>query len=422
MNSRITGHFLAATIYHMRLSVFFLLVFLTTSFVSAQEGATLWGFEIEDAAPPQAAKDRDTPNWNAQTGVLWNERPLRETLSDFAAHHHLGFLLDRRIDPGTLFSLDIKQTTVRNVFEQAAEQCGLALCEFDTVAYIGPKAAAEQLRLLAVLRSEQLAKLPENKRATMLTPLSFHTGPFDEPTVTLQRLAASIGFDGETFERLPHDVWPELHFPNESPSVIFSLLLIGFDRTFAVSKDATKLGPIPIPREMVVAREYKGVIARRLTESELLQLAPDAQIAPIPQGVGVEAPFEQLARIETLIARRTAESQREEIAAQTNRNQPDRSSNGASNAGDAATRLQNERFTIKNLDASLDRVLKTLTDRMQLELVIDEESFAANKVRLDTRISTSFEQADYVEVFEKCLNPVGAKFRIQGNTITVFME
>ena len=389
----------------------------------AQDGATFWGFDDERpiATVPQTnAEKQNKPNWDGQVGVLWNEQPIRETLGELAARHNIGFLLDRRIDPGTLISLDIKQTAVRDVFEQAAEQCGLALCEFETVAYIGPKDAVEQLRLLALLRGEQLAKLPENKRAAMLTPLSFHAEQFDEPVVTLRRLAAAIGFDGTAFDGLPHDVWPELHFPNETPATILSLILIGFDRTFAVSKDATKLGPIPIPRERVIAREYRGPIARALTETELLQLAPDAQIAPIPQGVGIEAPLEQLARIETLIAKRTAESQRNE---QTHQPQPgtNRNQGNFANANDAESRLQNERFTIKTLDASLDQALNALAERMQLELIIDEKSFEANNVRIDTRISTSFDKATYTEVFEKCLAPVGAKFRVTGNTIMVYM-
>ena len=388
-----------------------------TPLVFAQEGAADWGFESEDSpreTTSQTSNANDEPNWDGLTGVIWNERPLRETLANFAAHNRLGFLLDRRVDPGTLISLDIKQTPVRDVFERAAEQCGLATCEFETLIYIGPVEAAEQLRLLSILRGEQLGKLPMVQRETMLAPRSFSAEILDSPKETLQRLAAEIGFDGTAFDRLPHDVWPKIDFPNEPASTIFSLILIGFDSTFAVSKDATKLAPIPIPRELVVTREYKGPIARQLTEPELLQLAPDALIAPIPQGVGVEAPLEQLAKIEMLIAKRTKESERE--------NRPINRANQSQDADDAAVRLQHERFTVAKLDASLDQALKAFADRMQLELILDEKSFEAKNVRLDTRISTSFEQATFTEVFEKCLTPIGAKFRINGNTITVYME
>jgi hypothetical protein len=159
--------------------------------VSAQEGAADWGFENEDAPREtisQTINASDQPNWDGQTGVIWNEQPMRETLGNFATHHRLGFLLDRRVDPDTLISLDVKQTTVCEVFERVAKQHGLAFCEFETVAYIGPVDAAEQLRLLAALRSEQLAKLPENKRAGMLTPISFHTEPFDEPAASIMSI------------------------------------------------------------------------------------------------------------------------------------------------------------------------------------------------------------------------------------------
>ena len=402
----------------MKFPLFLLLLFLTTPYAVAQDGESFWGGQDEPATqtPPQ----RDTkPNWDGITGLMWNELPLRETLGNFARINNIGFMLDRRVDPGMQISLDLKQVAVRDVFEQVATQCGLGFCEFDTVAWLGPTDAAELLQLLAVLRSEQLGKLPKAKRDAMLSPKLFRTELYDTPIVTLQRLADEIGFDGTVFDRLPHDVWPEIDFPNESPCTVFSMLLIGFDQTLAVSKDATKLAAMPIPRELVVKREYKGQVVRQLTEAELSALAPDAKIAPIPQGVGVEAPLEQLAKIEMLVAKRTtaihAEMALQKRLANMQQNQ-------TAETGDALTRLKNERFTVPRFSGNLDNTLKKLAEQMQLELVIDERSFAAKNVKPDSLISTSFEQATVTEVFEKCLAPVGAKFRFEGDTVIVFME
>ena len=387
------------------------LFLLTPSLALAQDGTAVWGWE--DDAITQTPAQRDTkPNWNGTTGVMWNEQPLRETLGNFARINSIGFMLDRRIDPGTPVSLDLKQVTVRDVFEQAAAQCGLGFCERETVAYLGPSDAAELLQLLIALRSEQLAKLPKAKRDAMLLPKPFRAEAFDTPVATLQRLAEETGFDGTAFDRLPHDVWLEIDFPNESACAVFSLILIGFDQTLAVSRDATKLAPIPIPRELVVVREYKGQVARQLTEAELLSLAPDASIASISQGISIETPLEQLAKIEMLIAKRTTEYNAQQRRTSTQQNP----------AGDALTRLQNERLTVPPFSGALDKTLKTLAERMQIELIIDEKSFAAKNVRIDTQISTSFDQATATEVFEKCLAPVGAKFRFEGETVTVFME
>jgi hypothetical protein len=386
-----------------------------------QEGEAVWGFLDDDDAEGQASRAgvvRDAkPNWDGNTGVMWNGQPLRDTLEAFASHHHIGFLLDRRVDPGTPLTLDLKQATPRDVFEQAAAQCGLGFCELPTVAYLGPPDAAELLQLLVALRSEQLSQqLPKAKRDAMLSPHPFRAEPLDTPIETLQRLAGEIGFDSEAFaqsqHRLPHDVWPEIRFPNESPCTVFSLILIGFDRTLAVSRDATKLAAMPIPRALIVTRKYKGQVARQLAEMELLALAPDATITQFPQGISLEAPLVQLAKIEMRIAKRTAAINAETAKRHTPSN----------TAEDALTRLQHERFTAGNFSGSLNQTLKLLADRMQLELVIDEPSFAAQNVRIDTQITTSFNQATATEVFEKCLAPVGAKFRFEGNTVIVSME
>jgi hypothetical protein len=276
--------------------------------------------------------------------------------------------------------------------------------------------AAEQLLLLIALRSEQLAKLPQPKRDAMLSPRTFRAELHDTPIVTLQRLAEEIGFDGAAFDRLPHDVWPEIEFPNDSACAVFSMLLIGFDQTLAVSRDATKLAAMPIPRDAVVAREYKDAIARQLTETELLALAPDASFSVILQGIRIEAPLEQLAKVEMRIAKQTA-AHKAELAKQQRRNNTPQVA-----VNDALTRLQNERLTADPLSGSLDKILKLLTERMQLELVIDEASFAAKNVRTDAQISTKFEQATVTEVFEKCLAPVGARFRFEGETVIIYIE
>jgi len=413
----------------MRFLFILVLFFLTPPKSLAQDGTAVWG--LENGTAVQTSQQRDAkPNWNGTTSVMWNEHPLRETLGRFAKMNNIGLMLDRRVDPGTPLSLDLKQVSVRDVFEQAAAQVGcaggigsLGFCELETVAYLGPLDAAELLQLLVALRSEQLAKLPKAKRDALFSPRPFRTELLDTPVETLQRLAEEIGFDGTAFDRLPHDVWPEIDFPNEPPLTVFSLILIGFDCTLAVSNDATKLAAIPIPRELIVTREYvagrsnaapfkgqMGQVALQLTEAELLAIAPDAGITPISQGVSIKAPLAQAAKIEMLIVKRT-----------TTINAGQRQTNTVA-AGGALERLKNERLTVPPFSGSLDITLKTLADRMQLELVIDEESFAAKNVRLDTRISTSFEQATVTEVFEKCLAPVGALFRFEGETVIIYME
>jgi len=390
-----------------------LLILLTPSYAYTQDGAAIWG--LDDTPPPVPSLP---PLWNANSGVMWNEQPLRDTLEAFASRYNIGFMLDRRVDPGTPLSLDLKQVTVREVFEQAAVQVGLGFCELKTVAYIGPSDAAEQLHLLIEMRSEQLsmqlAKLPQAKRDALFSQRPFRAERLDTPVETLQRLAEEIGCDGTAFERLPYDVWPEIRFPDEMPFAVFSLILIGFDRTLAVSNDATKLAPIPIPRELVVTREYKGQqgqVAQQVTEIEWLAIAPDAEITPIPQGVNIKASLAQAAKIEMLIAKRTTAINAETVKQQ----------NLPMTDDDALTRLKNERLSA-NFSAPLDKVLKTLADRLQLELVIDEESFAAKNVRLDTQITTGFQQATVTEVFEKCLAPVGAGFRFERNSVIIDME
>ena len=359
--------------------------------------------------------------WNQPVSVSWNGGPLRQSLETFAKVRKIGFLLDRRIDPGTPLYLEVSRQPAQTVFSQVAEKYQLGFCRIGQIAYLGPKDAAEILPFLVTLRAEQAAKLPDRLKRRFLAPREFRSEFLATPVELLQSLSKEMSFDGTGFQGLPHDLWPELVFPEATPLEMYSLFLVGFDSTFVISGDAEKIKPIPIPHQLVLTRNYQGKRAEQLLDDlqHIRQIAPTAVVEKTQQGVSVRAPLDELARIDTVYRQRLAETSKKPTPVTPPAQSGDSASPNGSPA-DAAVRLKDKHYTAKINAKPLDATLRFFAEKMQLELVIDEKAFADRGIKINTPVSFQLENNTYLEVFEKCLQPVNGKFRLTGNRLEVY--
>ena len=81
--------------------------------------------------------------------------------------------------------------------------------------------------------------------------------------------------------------------------------------------------------------------------------------------------------------------------------------------------LSRRRFTLTITDQELDGVLRSLTERINLKLEIDEASLAKKNVTLRQRISFEVKNATVGELFRSALSPLKLEFTIRGDTIRV---
>ncbi|MCL2349080.1 MAG: hypothetical protein FWC50_12575 [Planctomycetaceae bacterium] len=379
------------------------------------------------------AQQASTDVWEQPVSVSWNGGPLRQSLETFAKVRRFGFILDRRIDPGTPLHLEVSRQPVAVVFSQIAEKYQLGFCRIGQIAYLGPKDAAKILPFLVTLRAEQAAKFPDHLKRQFSAPREFHSGFLATPADVLQSLAEEMALDGTDFQSLPHDLWPEIVFPEATPLEIFSLFLIGFDSTFVisdeVSENAKKIRPIPIPYRLVLTRTFQGKGGEQLSGDlpYLRQIAPTAIIEKTQQGISVRASLDELARIDTVYHQRLSEVSAKPASASTPTSttppvQPGDStiSNAPNSMPDAAVRLKDSRYTAKIDAKPLDATLRFFAEKMQLELVINEKAFANRGIKINTPVSFQLENNTFQEVFEKCLQPVNGKFRLNGNRLEVY--
>ena len=283
--------------------------------------------------------------WEQPVDVRFSGSELRDTLQQYAKIQQIGFLLDRRIDPGRRLEFEAKGVSGREMFLALAEKMNLGFCEVGEIAYIGPKDAAEKLERIIAQNRDVKQKI------------SFKTKKLDTPRDILQSVAKKLRMKIVNLDRIPHDIWAELDFPEAESHEILSILLIGFDLTFEVNNREITL--VPITDE---------ILARSVDRSE---------------------------------TRKTGSSRK---TATTSKNIP----------------LADLRFPLVEVkNKSVNEVLHYLANNIDLNVEIDEKSLAAKGISLEQRISFQLDQANLHELLKATLNPVGCTYQLTGKKLKV---
>jgi hypothetical protein len=180
--------------------------------------------------------------WNREVGVHWSAVPLGESLERFAEAQKIGVFLDRRVDPSQSIEFEAVRRPLGIFFDELAVSLDLGCCRFDSVAYIGPKSAAEALA----------ARQPPTRAALRRrVPLEI---PFlSTPKEILEQLAKDNGLRWHNLDRLPHDLLLQRKLPPTPLFQLFDLLLIGFDKTFEIEEDGKTLRIIPLQQKTAMS-------------------------------------------------------------------------------------------------------------------------------------------------------------------------
>ena len=177
--------------------------------------------------------------------VRFSGSELRDTLSQYASTQRIGFLLDRRVDPGLPLDFEARNLSVPEMLTRLADRMNLGFCQVGEIAYIGPKEAAVKLERILAVKRQALPNTPAAARRALTQKIQLKTEKLDTPQEILQRVAQRMRTRIENLDRLPHDLWPELDFPEADAYELLSVLLIGFDLTFEVSDRGITFVPLP---------------------------------------------------------------------------------------------------------------------------------------------------------------------------------
>jgi len=325
----------------------------------------------------------------------WDQVSFRSALDDLAAAGDFDLLLDRRVDPDRLFSAKIQNQPLQAGLDQVAGAEQLGVSQLGGLVYVGPSDAAARLRTLAVLRGNELQRLPPDARAPWETVATWSWPRLSEPRALLEELAAESGIELAGLERIPHDLWLAGQLPPLSVADRLTLLANEFDLTYRVSADGRRAELIPLPAKIQLARRYPGGRDAETLAAEWRERSPQATIKVQAAQITVSGLLEDHERL----AQRTPPPKAPATTAPVDPS------------------LVRNRLEIKSLP--LGGVIEGLAKKLSLKVEMDSAAVERAGISLGQPISIDVKDATTEQLWQAILEPVGLTFTIEENVLRI---
>lgn len=361
--------------------------------------------------------------WESPVSVHWNEVPLRDALSRLAEVRRFGFLLDRRIDPGTPVFLEARDEPLGTVLRRLVEtttlpgtslvsgttalvgngdsgrsDVRLGVCFLGENVYLGPRETTNRLPGLLDELRRQADVLPSRQARRLLRESTLRIPMLSDPRRVLEQAAKEAGFSWTELDTaLPHDLWDRTELVDLPLYRQLALVLAGFDRAPDFSEARSgRLGTIPFAEIPVTMSPAATVPLAAVPVADAVSGGKSSKNPETSPGNPLAA---------------TAVSGHNSLETQDNGTRD--------NGKRSPVPLNRMRFTMTIRNQELRPLLGILAERAALELEIDETALEKRGVSLDTRVSFEVKDATAAELFRAATRPVGANFRIRGTTLVI---
>jgi hypothetical protein len=331
-----------------------------------------------------------------------SEAPLRKTLDDLSLRRHLAVFIDRRVDPGRLLNVEVRDVPLDKALRQIAQTHGLGLTFLGPVAYFGPPQAAAHLRTIVELRRDELRRWPGRVGKKFLRAQGFRWPDFATPRDLLSQLAAENELTIVNLEQIPHDLWAAADLPPLSLTERLTLVLVQFDCTFSLDRAGQRLRLVPLPDDVTLLRSYAAPGDPQRTVERWSARVPGAKFAVKDSWILVRGLLEE----------------QEQVAALAH---PSALAKPAAARPPRATRSRPEekRFTVPKARARLEVLLEQYAKLLGVQLKIDREGLRRAGVSLDQVVSFSVTDATVDELFQAIAEAAHCTCRRSGDVIEI---
>jgi hypothetical protein len=344
----------------------------------------------------QAALDRPF-------AATWENVNLRNIARRISATQHVAILLDRRLDPTCEYSVTAPDEPLRSFLDRLAESGGGRGAVVGNTVYLGPPAAARNLRTLIWLRQQELSAdgFSKARRFDLLQTATIAWEDLAQPAELVRRQAANQQLELRGLDLVPYDLWAGAVIPEATATEVLSLILIQFDLTFAWTDNGNGIRIIPVPGRVALERAHLPAPGRTAADSlaDWRQSLPDLDARIVDDEVQVRGTIEEHEAIERL------------------RRPPPRT--GPPPATRRLKPLKFERYTLRIRETPLRALLETLSEPAygQIAFEYDADVLARAGVNLDQRITFEVKTATIEQLLEAALKPVGLTFELEDRTV-----
>lgn len=314
----------------------------------------------------------------AQVGLTWQSRGIREGLETLARSQRVAIFLDRRVDPERSVTFSCEDTSLEDAIRGIAGKAKLGVGFVGPVVYVGPPLTCARIATLAEVRNEQVKALPLAAHNRLLKKNISVWPDLVEPRLILARMATTAGIEIPNVQAVPHDLWRSNDLPNLTFAEQATLVTAGFDMAFRWHKNAKQVFLTRFPPAVTLERAYSSAKPEAFAD-EIEKLLPQAFVEVVDGRVVVRTMLEDHWTIERTRGKRGV---------------PEK---GAANRKDKRYTL-----TVKNEPAGV--LLKLFATKLKLELVVHKD---VPRAKLDKRISLSVNEVTDVDLFKATARAAG---------------
>jgi hypothetical protein len=341
-----------------------------------------------------AIGQNQSPAAGRKTTVHWDKVPLRDALARLENTLDVPIFTDRRVDPNQRISVDIADAASDEVLNQTAAAASLGMSRLGRLVYFGPASAAGQLRTLATIGDEAIAKLPDKMRSAAKVKQSLNWSRLAEPRQLVTKLVEGRGLRLAGAERIPHDLWPAGSLPDLSLAEQLAVILIGFDLTFAVELREGVIKVVPISGPVTIRRHYR--LPRDVEFDQLKERFRGIELRDSRRDVIFDGSAEDHERLGLLLRRQRELVRSPPVPGKTRK-----------------------LLTLRIEQQPLRNVLEQVGQRLGWTIEIDDAAIQAAGVSLDERVTFAVENVDEDALLTALLRPAGLDHERDGNNVRV---
>jgi len=308
---------------------------------------------------------------DAAVQASWTQVPLGDWAERASRIAGLPVIIDRRLDPTFLITLDCRGEPVHDVLDRVAAMVGGQVEVLASSVRIGPSSVAGLASAAEQARNAELASLPPALRRTAHRRAAWTWPTAARPRDLLATTAREAGLELDGLDAIPHDHLPAASLPMLSLAERLDLVLAHYDRRIAWTTGGAEVVPLDA-----------GMTAR--------------DNAPRPAAASQSEPGRKPE------AQATA--------------QPQRKPTPRRGANPTTTR---ETFSLR-LAAPLDQALAAVAARLSLDLTIDAQSLAARGIAPGEIARVDVHEVSRAELLDAIVAPFGLAWSIDAGTLRVF--
>lgn len=321
--------------------------------------------------------------------VTWQNAPLKVSLLRLAEVQDVSIFVDRRVDPSQLLNISIDTPTFGQGLFVLAQQLGLQVSLIGDVIYLGPSPSTAKLATLLDINRKRMRKVSSERRRAWRKPVHSDWPRLAEPAALVSSWSDEAGIPIRDLDRIPHDLWDAGELPAMGLLERLTILLAGFDLTVRIESDGTAT-IVKIPATVSVEKSYSLTAAKADRLGELRERIGKAEFSVQGKRMKVVATSEQHTAV------------REWLRGGTERNSP--------------VAQGEKRYTLNLENQSVAGVLKSLCQRMQLQLDLSRlsQGQAAELISLDVK------NVSRDALLRETVLQAGLLYRLEGTQLVVF--